>query len=319
MGRINNVLMAYLEDNERFADLFNGCCFNGERVIEADKLTEGSGLYLERSIQVRNMGKAKVKKYGEKKRDLKKYLISGMTLRVLGLENQEHVDYTMPWRIMGYDYHEYGKQLQVIKKKNHSVNPSLKDAEYLCGFRREDRLSPCYTICLYHGEEPWDGPKHLQDMMRFGEGEDKWKFLFSDYRMNLVCLNEWKDYSCFHSSLREVFGILPYRKDKKGLKEYLENHPVYQALDEETAEVASELMGLKTFMVNKKKYEEGGNYNVCTALREMMEDCRSEGEARFQALTRELLQKGRIADLEKAAADDKYKEKLYLELGISGK
>ena len=54
MGRINNVLMAYLEDNERFADLFNGCCFNGERVIEADKLTEGSGLYLERSIQVRN-------------------------------------------------------------------------------------------------------------------------------------------------------------------------------------------------------------------------------------------------------------------------
>lgn len=48
MGRINDVMLGYLNDNTRFADLFNGCCFHGKQIVNADELTEGSAGYLEK-------------------------------------------------------------------------------------------------------------------------------------------------------------------------------------------------------------------------------------------------------------------------------
>jgi len=48
MGKENDAMLEYLEDSGRFADVFNGCCFNGARVILADQLTEGSEIYVEK-------------------------------------------------------------------------------------------------------------------------------------------------------------------------------------------------------------------------------------------------------------------------------
>ena len=45
-------------------------------------------------------------------------LRQGTTLRILALENQNYVDYTMPYRCMEYDALEYGKQLKEQKRKN---------------------------------------------------------------------------------------------------------------------------------------------------------------------------------------------------------
>lgn len=51
-------------------------------------------------------------------------------------------------------------------------------------------------------------------------------------------------------------------------------------MDEETAQTLGVLMGIKRFGENKKRYEtKKGEYNVCQAIREMMEDSRSEGSA----------------------------------------
>jgi hypothetical protein len=49
-------------------------------------------------------------------------------------------------------------------------------------------------------------------------------------------------------------------------------------MDEETAQTLGVLMGIKRFGENKKRYEtKKGEYNVCQAIREMMEDSRMEG------------------------------------------
>ena len=47
MGEVNDVLMDYLRDNTRFADLFNGTLFGGESVIRAEELFEGSEVSVE--------------------------------------------------------------------------------------------------------------------------------------------------------------------------------------------------------------------------------------------------------------------------------
>ena len=61
--------------------------------------------------------------------------------------------------------------------------------------------------------------------------------------------------------------------------EFLAEHEEYQTIDEDTAEAISAVMGVKDFMKNKEKYQNGEGYNMCTAIRELWEDGRSEGIA----------------------------------------
>ncbi len=78
-------------------------------------------------------------------------------------------------------------------------------------------------------------------------------------------------------------GIKITRKDTRehlGQLELLSSDPAYQSMDKETAETLSVLMGINKFNENEETYKtEGGNYNMCQAIRELMEDSRLEGEA----------------------------------------
>ncbi len=325
MGEVNDVLMDYLRDNTRFADLFNGTLFGGENVIRAEELFEGSEVSVEglsregaRKAAVEGLFREEEAAWPEnggsgtgcggsgensggswkgsgrsgkgsgrngkgagktilRIRDIKKWMRSGCELRILAVENQDQVDYAFPWRGMNYDALQYEEQIRRLRRENRREGRLGSSAERMCGLRREDLLVPVFTLCLYHGEEPWDGPRSLKDMMDFGRERERWEKLFSDYRIHLVCLNEMKDFGCFKSPLKDLFGLVPYRKDKQGLKKYLEGNAVYHSLDEETARAASVLMGMKNFEKNKEKYQEGEGYDMCTALRELVEDGRLEG------------------------------------------
>ncbi|HBA47271.1 MAG TPA: hypothetical protein DCZ91_05635 [Lachnospiraceae bacterium] len=195
----------------------------------------------------------------------------------------------MPWRIMEYDCREYGQQIRRIQRQNQEADLSGEKKVYanagerLGKFRKEDRIAPVYTLCLYHGVEEWDGPRCLKDMIDFGmtdPGEERheWEKWFADYPMRLVCANEPTDGAGFQTSLGILFALLPLRKNKAALRSLLEKNPVYRQMDEETAGTVGILMGVKGFMENRKKYKEGEGYNMCQAIREMMEDSRVEGE-----------------------------------------
>jgi len=133
-----------------------------------------------------------------------------------------------------------------------------------------------------------DGPRSLKDMMDFGEGQPgepesggarEWEECFADYPLHLVCVNESLDCSGFRTSLRDLFTILPCRRDKKRLMELLASDPAYQSMDKETAQTLGVLMGINKFKENEETYKtEEGNYDMCQAIRELMEDSRLEGE-----------------------------------------
>lgn len=123
-------------------------------------------------------------------------------------------------------------------------------------------------------------------MMDFGEnmsghvGDGAWKECFADYPMRLVCANELADCSGFRTSLRELFAILFCRRDKERLKELLDRESAYQNMDEETARTLGVLMGIKGFARNSNRYRtEKGEYDMCQAIREMVEDSRMAGKA----------------------------------------
>ena len=269
MGLENDAILSYLEDNARFADLFNRFYFRGKEIVQPHKLKEASEVYTAQTGE----------KNGQRIRDIKKRLETGVYLKILAVEAQNEINYIMPWRVMEYDCKEYGKQIRKIQRENQEAEDYGNAGERLSKFRRTDRLAPVYTLCLYHGAEKWDGPRCLKDMVDFGSEEAEWEQCFADYPMHLICANEPVDCADFRTSLGALFALLPLRKDKARLKKLVEENPVYQRLDEDTARTASILMGVKIFMEHKEKYKNEEGYNVCQAIREMMEDSRAEGWA----------------------------------------
>lgn len=379
MGLENDVLLSYLEDNARFADLFNCFYFRGEQIVKPRDLKEASEMYTlppeGRGGKGRKADKggkdgkgSNAGKSGQRIRDIKRHLKSGGCLKVLALEAQSDINYYMPWRIMEYDCMEYGRQIRQVQRRNREAEEAARDeawkaekdagekpceaegaageeaceaeeklgkagrksvyansGELLGRFRREDRLAPVYTLCLYTGSEEWDGPRTLKDMMDFGTesgGEETWKWQawFADYPMRLVCTNEPVDGSAFRTALGTVFALLPLRKDKAGLRRLLEQEPAYRKMDEETARTVSLLMGVKVFMEKKEKYKEGEGYNMCLAIREMMEDSRMEGWEEGEKAGWEKGEKARMAQkaegiriLIRSSRDDGIKENMIAE------
>lgn len=110
MGKNSNMMNYYFSDEKRFADLLNGVFFQGEPVVEAKELFEASEVYHQLEVEKPKTGVRG--KRVERIHDVCKKLKTGSTLRILALENQELVDYAMPFRCMQYDVMEYGKQLE---------------------------------------------------------------------------------------------------------------------------------------------------------------------------------------------------------------
>lgn len=264
MGKINDVLQRYLSDRERFADLFNAAYFHGEQVVMYNDLKEENVLYKE-----------------GQQRDIKMCMRTGSTFRILALENQNLVDYAMPFICMQYDTLEYKQQIDSIRKQNDNAKNYITSAERLCKMKRTDRLMPVYTLCLYHGEEKWDGPRTLKDMMDFGENTDLMSRHFVDYPMRLYCINEENDFSVFRTELKELFMMLQYRRDKTALWNLVQNNPFYRDISQETAEAAAVLMNVEGMWEKRARYlhryREEVKYDMCQALQELFEDGRLQG------------------------------------------
>lgn len=281
MGKENDVMVDYLREDRRFADLFNGSVFGGECVVNPEELEEAGEVYTEfrQSGIARNGNVLRGKTAASRSRDVKKRLRSGAELRILAVEEQSYIDYAMPWRCMNYDSLEYGRQVLRMQQKNKTENKYRTEDELLGRFLKGDRIAPVYTLCLYHGEKPWDGPRSLREMVDFGSTEERlaWEKAFADYGMRLVCVNELGDVSRFATELRDLFGLMQYRGDKQGMNRFLEEHKEFQHVDEETARVIGTVMGVDVFMENGDRFRDGKGYNMCTAIKEMWMDGWNDG------------------------------------------
>lgn len=267
MGEISNTMNHFFEDDRRFADLFNGACFQGKKVVSAGELLEASEVY--RQSEAEKLKTGARGKRSERIRDVCKVLKTGEMLRILALENQEHVDYAMPLRCMQYDTMEYRKQLEKLRKQNRQEKRLQGVAERLCGMKKTDRLVPVYTLCLYHGMEKWDGPRSLRDMMQFGENDDLQE-LFSDYPFRLYCLNEAENLDVFKTEVGSLFRALKYREDRDGLRKLLQGNKEYRKLDADTLETMTVVLKLPELWENRVLYMEDGKeeYNLCKAVKE---------------------------------------------------
>ena len=263
--KIDTVLKEFWRDNERFADVFNAALFHGKPVIRAEKLQE-SDTDVSSVLQLGSHTETV-----QKILDVVKKSVSGIDLAILGLENQQHIHYGMPLRIMLGDALAYLKEYQGITKKNRAERRWEGAGEFLSGFRKEERLHPIITICIYYGEEEWDGPFSLADMLKIPED---FQDAVSDYQMHLVQVRDSENLRFQNPDVRTVFEVS--RNIFK--KEYGKIEEIYreQDIDSELGIVIGSITDSRE-LVNLALKRKGGRMNMCTALEELKREGIQEG------------------------------------------
>lgn len=127
-----------LEDhNDVFADIYNVLLF-GNTVIEAGALKNGptESIYKDANDFNREQRRDTIKVYAHE---------ANLLMSFFGIENQSTIDWTIPIRLMGYDYGSYRQQI--------SDNKS------------ERKLMPVVTIVLNLSNEKWDKGSSLYDIV----------------------------------------------------------------------------------------------------------------------------------------------------------
>lgn len=267
----DTVLKNYWRNNERFADLFNAVLFKGRQFITPDELedldTEESSVLEHReyaeSIQASRDG-IKIRK---------KSLKHGVELVMLGQENQEHIHYAMPMRVMGYDYGTYKKQYESNAKK-YTAREGLDEDEFLSKMRKDDRLTPVITVVVYYGEKPWDGATSLHEMLDIPDEMAKY---VNDYKILLV--EARRNDLVFHNmNNRDLFNLLeiildkgrPLHEIRSMAIEYAQEHKVDNS-------VVMTVVGATNSRINYDVLFKKGDADMCTVFEATWEEGMEQG------------------------------------------
>ena len=226
----DSVLNDFMGRPDIFADLFNAWLYDGEHVIQADKLEAADRLFNAAIGDVGNQVKL------VRQRDVfKAYRFGETTYVLLGIENQTAVHYAMPLRNMVYDALAMLARMRQ-KAKAHLASKDLKTpGEFLSRFSKDDRLDLVVTLVLYVGAEPWDGPMTLHEMIDFPD--DRLKRFVPNHFINLVVPARMSEegLDMLGTELHEVFGCIRYAEDKEKLEAYIANNPRFKEMSYDAA------------------------------------------------------------------------------------
>ena len=300
----NDVLTKeFFSDDERYADLINGLGCDGKQIVRKEDLQElDTQTGILKSSFHRKRERRKIKS-----RDLVRKTAFGINFAVIGIENQEVIDYALSLRNMSYDVGEYEKQAAKIRKEVRKSGTGLTKGEYLYGFKKDSRLHPVVTFVLYYGKEEWDGALDLHSIIDFEGIPEELKKLVQNFRVHVVEVRKLTDTSMFRTDVRQVFDIIRYSEEPEKLKELVKKETAYQNMEEDAYDMVAaymhteDLVGMKSF--HKKK---GGKVDMCGAIAGLIAEGKMEGklegklegeECKLVELVCKKLRKGKAADV----------------------
>ena len=288
----------FLSDDARYADVINGIGCKGEQVIKEEDLQEmdtQTGMFRGSKFIHRfsQLGKGNVKV-----RDCLRKVAFGTNFAIIGIENQETMDYSIPLRNMSYDVDAYERQAKKIRKETRKKYNGLSAGEYLYGFKKDDKLLPAVTFILYSGSKAWEGPKTLHEILDFTDIPEGLKEMVADYQINLVEIRELEDTSVFKTDVKQVFDFIRCSNDENALKELVEADDYYKNMEEDAFDVAVQYTNATELIEAKEYYEKDGEVDMCKALTDLIENGRQEGRQEEMANTERERQRADAAEME---------------------
>ena len=271
---------SYFEDEERFADFVNCFGCNGVQYVqEKDVHTEDT----KGSFMVQKDAFSKM-------RDVVRRVVFGVNFCIIGIENQEVIDYAYPLRELTYTVANYEKQRRKIARKVKKLPQSmLQRSEYFYRFRKTDRLKPTITFLLYSGLEEWDGSTDLQGMLDLTQLPEDLKDKVQNYRVNLIEIRKLSEeqISELKTDLKQVLQFIKCSQDKTAIRALLQNDTSYQKVEKDAYLVMSQYTHSEQLLQEADVQEEGGYVNMCKAIDDIYEDGVLEGQMRGRAQGRE--------------------------------
>ena len=278
----DSVSKKYLQDKDRFADLFNFYLYDGQQVIQPEQLREMDTTAI--SLPYGQDGKVSSV---QKQRDIIK-VVSAMTdghcdYLLLAIEVQSELHYAMPIKNMLYDVMQYADQVsQTAKTHRKNQDEPADKGEFLSGFYRSDKLLPVITLTVYLDASEWDAPRSLHEMLLV-EDERLLPFI-PDYKLNLITPADIDDtdFTKFHTELSPVLKYLKYSRSKDKLNEVVHTDPIYRRLDRESAEIINIVTGSNLSIEQGKE-----SIDMCQAIEEMRAE--SEAKGRVEGILKTLV------------------------------
>ena len=263
----DTILKNFWRDNHHFADLFNAALFGGEQVLNPDDLSEAD---TDVSSLLKFNGHAETV---QKVLDVVKKTAYGIDFVIWGLENQAKIHYAMPLRHMIGDGFSYLKEYQEIAAKNRKDKNFASSDEFLSNMKKTDRLHPMISLCVYYGENPWDGPLCLMDML---EVPEKIKPLVADYKMNLLELRTSGLLQFHNQDVNTVFDISRsiYERDYNKINAVYKNRLIASELGVVIGAITQSQELIDHALELEQK---GGLVNMCSALEELKIEGKQEG------------------------------------------
>jgi hypothetical protein len=227
-------------------------------------------------------------------RDLLRRTAFGMNFAIIGIENQETLDRSMPLRIMNYDVLEYTAQAAAMRKKLRRQTKGLEPGEYMYGFAGESRLYPVITFVLYFGEEEWSGARDLHSMIDFADIPEELRAMVQNYKIQLIEVRKLEDTSVFKTDVRQVFDFIRCSGDPDRLQQLVEGDDAYQDMDEDAYDMAAQYSKDAEDVIKiKDYYKKEARVNMGGAISELIERGRLKGVEQGRNDTiRKLLSKG---------------------------
>ena len=241
----------YFRDDERYADVINGIGCGGLQLVAGEELQEAdSQTILGRMFGLAGRGKR------VRMRDAVRKVAMGVSFAIIGIENQEIVDYGMPLRCLEQDVGDYEKQAQKLRKKVRKQK-GLGAEAYLYGFAKESKMYPVVTFVLYGGREPWDGPKSLHEMLDMEGLPVPLRELVEDYRLHLVDIRRLENTDVFKTDVKQVFDFIRCSGDKRELLKLVQSDAHFQEMEEDAYEVVTNYVGAEELIQVKEEYNRG--------------------------------------------------------------
>lgn len=158
-----------------FADIINAVIYEGKQILAKEDLKP---FYANTSL---------AKESGALKglyRDIcMEDLRGGVRYVIWGIENQYVDDYTTPFKVMGYDYTAYDRQIEAFTAQN----KANKTSAYVSGLLPAQKLKPVITIVLYYGTN--EIPDSICAMMDLPRDEHVRKYI-QNYKLNMINLRK---------------------------------------------------------------------------------------------------------------------------------
>lgn len=264
----DTVLKTFWKNNQRFADLFNTVLFEGNPVLKPNDLQE---VDTDVSSIIKFNGHAEIV---QRILDVVRKTAYGVDFIIWGLENQEKIHYAMPLRHMIGDSLIYLKEYNEIAAKNRKEKEYSTTDEFLSALKKDDRLHPVISLCIYYGEKEWDGPFNLLDMLVIPE---YLKLLVSDYRMNLIQVRQSENLCFQNQDISIVFDMIRsiYNKDYETFHEMYKDKTMSAELGLTVGSVVKSQAIINEVMKMEEKRSE---VDMCDALQRWFDEAVQKGK-----------------------------------------